>query len=112
MSERSWGYRLQDILDAIDFVSENLEGVSFEEFAGNELLNRAILHTLEIAGEASTGVPPEFRERHPEIPWRGMSDFRNVIAHEYFRVDLELVWRVIHRDFLPLRRRIEEIMEI
>ena len=41
-----------------------------------------------------------------------MSDFRNVIAHEYFRVDLELVWRVIHRDFLPLRRRIEEIMNI
>lgn len=102
---------MQDILDAIDFVSDNLEGMSFEEFSNNELLNRSIIHTLEIAGEATKGVPSEFRERHPDIPWRGMSDFRNVIAHEYFRVDLEQVWRVIHREFLPLRRRIEEMVE-
>lgn len=102
---------MQDILDAIDFVSENLEGVSFEEFASNQLLNRSILHTLEIAGEAVKGIPSEFMERHPDIPWRGMSDFRNVIAHEYFRVDLELVWRVIHRQFLPLRERIEGMLE-
>lgn len=40
-----------------------------------------------------------------------MSDFRNVIAHEYFHADLELGWRVIHREFLPLRRRIEEMLE-
>lgn len=99
------------MLDAIDFVSDNLEGVSFEEFASNQLLNRSILHTLEIAGEAVKGIPGKLRERYPDVPWRGMSDFRNVIAHEYFRVDLELVWRVIHRDFLPLRRRIGEILE-
>ena len=102
---------MQDVLDAIDFVSKNLEGVSFEEFVSDELLIRGILHTLEMAGEAAKVIPSELREQYPDVPWRGMSDFRNVIAHEYFRVDLELVWRVIHRDFLPLRRRIEEILE-
>lgn len=111
MSERSWRHSLQDIMDAIDFVSENLEGVPFEEFASNQLLNRSILHTLEIAGEAVKGIPGEFMDRHPDIPWRGMSYFRNVIAHEYFRVDLQLVWRVIHREFLPLRDHIGGMLE-
>ena len=111
MSDRIWWFRLRDILDAIDFVSKHLEGVTYEEFRADEVLQRAILHTLEIAGEATTGIPDELTCLHPEIPWRGMNDFRNVIVHQYFRIDLELVWNVTHRDLLPLRGRIAEILE-
>lgn len=111
MSDHIWRFRLRDILDAIDFVSNHLEGVTYEEFSADEVLQRAILHTLEIAGEATTGIPEEFTDKHPEIPWRGMNDFRNVIVHQYFRIDLELVWNVTHGDLLPLRDRIADLLE-
>ena len=110
MSDRIWWFRLRDILDAIDFVSNHLEDVTYEEFMVDEVLQRAILHTLEIAGEATTGIPDEFARQHPEIPWRGMNDFRNVIVHQYFRIDLELVWNVSHRDLIPLRDRIADLL--
>jgi uncharacterized protein with HEPN domain len=111
MSDRVWWFRLRDILDAIDFVSNHLEGVTYEEFEADEVLQRAILHTLEMAGEATTGIPRGFTCQHPEIPWRGMNEFRNVIVHQYFRINLELVWNVTHRDLLPLRDRIAELLE-
>lgn len=111
MSDRIWWFRLKDILDAIDFVSNHLEGVTYEEFKADEVLQRAILHTLEMAGEATTGIPHEFTCQHPEIPWRGMNDFRNVIVHQYFRIDLELVCNVTHQDLLPMRHRIADLLE-
>ena len=111
MSDRIWWFRLRDILNAIDFVSNHLEGLTYEEFKADEVLQRAILHTLEMAGEATTGIPDEFTRQHPEIPWRGMNDFRNVIVHQYFRIDLDLFWNVTHRDLLPLRDRIVELLE-
>ena len=112
MPEHGWAFRLQHILDAIEFVSRNLEGVTFEEFASNEVLVRAILHTLEMAGEAARAIPQEVTQLHDSIPWRGLNDFRNVIVHQYFRVELDLVWRVIHRDFLPLRPSIESLLDL
>ena len=111
MPEREWTFRLRDILEAIQFVSEHLDGLTFEEFASNELLVRAVLHTLEVAGEATRGIPEDVTSQHPEIPWRGLNAFRNVLVHQYFRVDLELVWRVIHNNFLPLEGAISTMLE-
>ena len=78
MCEIAWRFRLHDILDAIDFVSEHLTEVTYEEFTTDLVLQRAVLHTLELAGEATSGIPDEFTLEHPNIPWRGMKDFRNV----------------------------------
>ena len=111
MPEREWTFRLHDILEAIQFVSEHLDGLTFEEFASNELLVRAVLHTLEVAGEATRGIPEDVTSQHPEIPWRGLNAFRNVLVHQYFRVDLELVWRVIHNNFLPLEDAISRLLD-
>ncbi len=111
MSEIEWQFRLRHILDAIDFTIRHLENVTYDQFIADEVLQRAILHTLEVAGEATTGIPDSFAIQHPEVPWRGMKDFRNVIAHQYFRVNIELVWTTIHEDFLPLRQHIARMLE-
>ena len=111
MPEREWTFRLRDILEAIEFVAEHLDGLTFEDFASNELLVRAILHTLEVAGEATRSIPQDFTSQHPEVPWRGLNDFRNVIVHQYFRIDIELVWRVIHNNFLPLEDDFRRLLE-
>ena len=111
MSEIEWQFRLRHILDAIDFTNRHLEDVTYDQFIAGEVLQRAILHTLEIVGEATTGIPDAFTSQHPEVPWRGMKDFRNVIAYQYFQVNLELVWTAIHRDLLPLREHIARLLE-
>jgi len=53
---------------------------------------KAVLYDLIVIGEAASTVPVEIRDRTPEVPWRLMSDLRNVIAHEYFRIDPKIVW--------------------
>ena len=111
MRERAWTFRLRDILGSIEFVSEHLDGLTFEDFASSDLLVRATLHTLEVAGEAARHIPEDFTSQHPEVPWRGLNAFRNVLVHQYFRVDIELVWRVIHRDFLPLEHDFRQMLE-
>lgn len=54
-----------------------------------------VIHCLEIIGEAARQMPKNFRERHPEFPWRETTSLRNVIAHEYFGLDIDIIWDVI-----------------
>lgn len=60
----------------------------------------AIVRNFEIIGEAASKVPQEVREKYPFISWRKISDFRNVLAHEYFGIDYEIMWEII-KDKLP-----------
>jgi uncharacterized protein with HEPN domain len=62
----------------------------------------ALVRLLEVMGEAARAISPELRERHPEIPWRDMVDTRNRIVHAYFRVDLEVVQRIVESELLVL----------
>jgi len=73
--------------DAMEFI----EGVCWEEFRDNRMLQHASCMTLEIIGEASRQVSDEFKSRHPEIPWRQIVTLRHRIAHEYFRLDLQII---------------------
>jgi len=83
--------RLEDILEAI----ERIERHTFagrEVFDSDELVQTWVVHHLEIIGEACSRVSAEFRERHPDVPWRGYTGMRNILAHQYFGIDLEPVW--------------------
>lgn len=58
--------------------------------------------TLEIIGEAANKLPDEFKNKYPSVPWRDITDLRNILAHRYWAIDLETVWNIIHnRDRLP-----------
>ena len=70
----------------------------------------AALHWLLIIGEAANRVSPQLRERHPEVPWREIVDFRNLVAHGYDQVRVEEVWRVIERDLPALEEQIRVIL--
>lgn len=75
----------------------------------DEIVRHAALYELAIVGEAADHVSPELRERHPEVPWRRIIDFRNFILHAYKHVDLDRVWEAINR--LPeLERQVEPIL--
>jgi uncharacterized protein with HEPN domain len=97
MSKRSVKLLLEDILEAIkDYTSE----ISFEKFIGNQKTKDAVIRNFEIIGEASAKLPKEFRENHPQIDWPGIIGFRNVLIHDYFGIDYQIVW-TIRTDILP-----------
>ena len=94
--------RIGHILESVEFLRVNLEDVTFERFADNQVLLMASLHSLQIAGEASIAIPDKFKDERPKFPWQDMRRMRNVIAHEYYKIDLKVVWNAIHTHFLPL----------
>jgi uncharacterized protein with HEPN domain len=98
MSSRSPRLYVEDIQQAcreiLDFTREL---TSAEEFGKDRRTFLAVVHSLEVIGEAARQMPREFKSAHPEIPWREVASLRNVIAHEYFGLDYEIFWDVIKR---------------
>ena len=100
---------LKHILDAIEKIESYTSG-GRKTFFQNTLIQDAVIRNLEIIGEAVRNLPAEFRRRHPEIPWRGIAALRNVLIHEYFGVELEIVWRVVKRRLPSLKRYVEMLL--
>jgi len=69
-----------------------------------------VIRNLEVIGEAVKSLPPDFKRRYPEIPWRSITALRNVLIHEYFGVDLKIVWRVVQRRLPTLKRHVEVML--
>jgi len=93
---------LADMLVAARKAREFVDGLSFEEFEASDLHQNAVVRALEVVGEAARRVSDETRNAHPSIPWRPIIGMRNRLMHEYFRVDLEEVWRTVTTDIPQL----------
>ncbi len=101
MSERDPRLFCDDILDSGNAILEFVEGFSFDDFCDDRRTYSAVIREFEIIGEAVGKLPESFRKKRPDVEWRDIKDFRNLLSHEYFGVDLEIVWNVILDD-LPL----------
>ena len=111
MSSRSGRDRVEDILRAIDSIQARTSGMTFEEFSDNETVIKAVLYDLIVIGEAATNVSPEIQALAPEIPWRLMSDMRNIMAHEYFQVNLRITWSTLKNNLPPLIEPLQRLRE-
>lgn len=98
MSSRSWQLRVQDILNAISTIQQRTDGLTVEEFSANEMLVESVLYKYIVIGEAAANIPAEIQIRAPQVQWRLMSDMRNIMAHEYFQVNLNIVWGTIQNN--------------
>jgi uncharacterized protein with HEPN domain len=94
MSDRPVAALIEDMLERIDRIARYTRGLDHDAFVGDEKTIDAVVRSFEVIGEAARRLPPEFKTRHSEIPWHQIAGLRNRIVHEYFDVDIELVWEI------------------
>lgn len=111
MPSRDWRFRIQDIVASITEIEQRAKDITFEEFAKNQTIVKAVLYDFVVIGEATRNVPDEIQSRYPLIPWRLMGGMRNVVTHEYFQVNLSRVWETIQNDLPSLVPELEEVLE-
>jgi uncharacterized protein with HEPN domain len=109
MNERTWRLFLEDLVESIEKIDKYIDGMDYDSFAGDEKTVDAVVRNLEIVGEASKNIPDSIKAEHSEIPWHRMSGLRNVLAHEYFGIDLNIIWKIIKENLpevMPLLNKI------
>ncbi|KGG79473.1 hypothetical protein Y919_11810 [Caloranaerobacter azorensis H53214] len=98
MKERNYILYLEDILESINKIEDYTKGMSFEDFQKNQMAVDAVVRNLEVIGEAARYVSDEIREQYRNIPWNKMIGLRNILIHEYFGIDLRIVWEIIKKN--------------
>ena len=101
MTQRELLDFLLDIIEAIDEIENFITGINFEEFANNREKILAVIKLLGIIGEATKKIPEDLRDQYPEIPWRAVVGMGDVLVHQYWQVDVAVVWETV-RSSLPL----------
>lgn len=102
--------RLKDIAEAIEKIKAKTKDVARLEFHNDEMLQVWVVYHLQVIGEAVRSLPETQIENYPDIPWREIADMRNLLVHEYFRIDPQIVWNVLENDLRPLEDAITEIL--
>ena len=103
--------RLNHILDAAREALEFIQNRQREDLDKDRQLELSLVKLLEIIGEAARGLTDDFKNNHPEIPWKKIVSMRNRLTHGYFDVNLDIVWETVARDLPPLIEVIEKIKE-
>ncbi len=98
MPRRDADLLIADMLGAIRKIEQYTEGMDQEQFLQDEKTIDAVARNLEIVGEATRQLPEDFIARFPNVPWRQMAGLRNRIVHDYFGLDLEIIWQILHFD--------------
>lgn len=111
MSSRSLQQRLRDILEQAEEILAFADGLDYEAFCADAKTVKAVLYDLAVIGESARSLLPDIQDVYPELPWQEMRAMRNLVVHEYFRVNLRIAWTTIAEDLPPLIEQVRELIE-
>ncbi len=101
---------LGDVLDAIKQIEDYLRDITKDSFLQNHMMQDAVMHQIEIIGEASNSVSDEFQDQHPELPWMQMRAIRNKIVHDYREINLDVIWDTARNDLPMLEKQVRKVL--
>ena len=102
---------LYDIIECCDRVADYVRGVREKEYQLNPMLQDALVRNIEVVGEAVKNLSSEITAAYPDIAWSQIARMRDKIAHHYFRINLDVVWKTATEDLPVLRPQIAAIYE-
>ncbi|UCH93595.1 MAG: DUF86 domain-containing protein [Candidatus Aminicenantes bacterium] len=108
MSNRDWKILFEDILESIEKIERYTEGLEFDDFSTDSMIIDAVVRNIEIIGEASKNVPIQIKEKLTEVPWTKLAGIRNRIVHEYFGVDINIIWFIVTNELSQLKQWIKD----
>ena len=111
MKKRNHKLFLEDILEAMDKIESYIKDLTYDAFIKNDMVQDAVIRNLEIIGEASKNIPEVVREKYPDISWKRMIGLRNIAVHEYFGVDLGIIWEIITKNLRETKPKIIAILK-
>ena len=110
MSKRHWRLLVEDILECIGRIEQYVAGLQVDAFKTSQITVDATVRNLEVIGEASRNIPEDVKEAHPELEWAKIVGLRNRVIHEYFGVDLDIIWQIASDDLPALLRQLDAIL--
>jgi uncharacterized protein with HEPN domain len=97
------------MITSMNRIEEYVENKDFNDFKKNYLIVDAVIRNFEIIGEATKNIPTEIQKKYPEIPWKKMYGLRNLITHEYFGIDYEMIWEILKNSLPQNKSDLERI---
>lgn len=111
MPHRNWKLRITDIIEAIEKIHSYVEGMTLDQFVDDPKTIDAVIRNITVIGEAARNVPQDVVDQNPSLPWREMRDIRNVVVHEYFGVDNNVVWDTLQNNLPPLLPELKRLIK-
>ena len=109
MSKRPVDLLLEDIREAVERVQGYAAGMSEDAFLKDQRTSDAVVRNLEIIGEAASRLPSDFKQRHAQIEWEKIVGLRHRIVHDYFGIDLRIVWKILQSDLPGLSAKLKTL---
>jgi len=102
---------LADIIEAIEDIRSFVDELDYDAFSNDKKTVNAVIRSLEVIGEAVKKIPTELRQEHPGLPWKEIAGTRDKLIHEYFGVDLQIIWETIQSDLDALEQGIRALQQ-
>jgi uncharacterized protein with HEPN domain len=107
---RDFRLHLEDIIQAIAKIQRYTAGISFQQFSKDEKAVDAVVRNLEVIGEAVKRIPDEMRQKDQAIDWKKIAGLRDILIHEYFGIDTEIIWDIVQNKLPSLEQSIRGML--